>query len=105
MENWLPEMNSGQAFWLCLCVGLWIGAKPNVPIVGWLNLLTSLLFSMVYVIASQFNFFCAVAKKLKHEAVGCRVCKKSACWSVSSPVFLMSNGQVCGCRFGFYACW
>jgi len=81
VKNWL--------FWLCLCVGLWVGAKPNVPIVGWLNL----------------KFFRAVAKKLKHEAVGCRVCKRSACWSVFVPVFLISNGQVCGCRFGLYACW
>jgi len=74
VKNWL--------FWLCLCVGLWVGLKPNVlPIaigMGWLNL----------------KFFRAVAKKLKHEAVGCRVCKKSACWSVFVTVFLMSNGQV-----------
>jgi hypothetical protein len=81
VENWL--------FWLCLCVGLWLGAKPNVPIVGWLN----------------FKFFRAVGKKLKHEAVGCCVGKKPARWSVFSPVFLMSNGQVYGCRVGLYACW
>jgi hypothetical protein len=70
VENWL--------FWLCLCVGLWVGAKPNVPIVGWLN----------------FKFFRAVAKKIKHEAVGCCVGKRSTRWSVFVTVFLMSNGQV-----------
>ena len=42
----------------------------------------------------EFQIFCAVGKKLKHEAVGCRVGKKSARWSVFSPVFLMSFGQV-----------
>jgi len=42
----------------------------------------------------NFKFFCAVGKKLKHEAVGSRVGKKSARWSVFSPVFLMSFGQV-----------
>jgi hypothetical protein len=66
-----------------------VGAKANVPNVGWQN----------------FKFFCAVGKKLKHEAVGCRVGKKSARWSVFSPVFLMSFGQLYGCRVGLYACW
>ena len=60
---------------VCRLVGR---AKPNVPIVGWQN----------------FNFICAVGKKIKHEAVGCRVGKKSARWSVFVTVFLMSNGQV-----------
>jgi hypothetical protein len=49
-----------------------------VPIVGWLN----------------FKFFRAVAKKLKHEAVGCCIGKRSTRWSVFVTVFLMSNGQV-----------
>jgi hypothetical protein len=55
------------------------GAKPNVlPMsigMGWQNLLTIFLFSMDFVIASQFKFFCAVGKKLKHETVGCCVGK------------------------------
>ena len=87
---------------VCRLVGR---TKPNVPIVGWQNLLTSLLFSMVFVIALNFNFFCVVGGKLKHEGVGCRVGKKFARWSVFSPVFLISNGQVYGCRVGLYACW
>ena len=69
---------------VCRLVGR---TKPNVPIVGWLNLLTSLLFSMVFVIALNFNFFCVVGGKLKHEALGCRVGKKSACnLSIYFPV-------------------
>jgi len=39
------------------------GAKPNVPFVRWLN----------------FKIFCAVGKKIKHEALGCRVGKKVRC--------------------------
>lgn len=66
-----------------------VGAKPNVPFVG----------------GVRISFFCAVGKKLKHEAVGCRVGKRFACWSVFSPVFLMSNGQVYDFRVGLYACW
>ena len=53
---------------------------------------------------AEFHFFCAVGKKLKHEAVGCRVGKRSARWLVFSPVFLMSNGQVYDFRVGLYAC-
>ena len=34
----------------------------------------------------NFKFFCAVEKKLKHEALGCRVGKKSALWSIFIPV-------------------
>ena len=64
-----------MAFPVCRLVD---GAKPNVPIVGWQN----------------FKFFCAVGEKLKHEAVGCRVGKKSARWSVFIATVLMSNGQV-----------
>jgi len=55
-----------------------VGAKANVPNVGRWN----------------FKFFCAVGKKLKHEAMGCRVGKKSARWSVFVTVGLMSFGQV-----------
>jgi hypothetical protein len=60
---------------VCRLVG---GAKPNVPIVGWQN----------------FKFFCALGKKLKHEAVGCCVGKRSTRWSVFVTVFLMSFSQV-----------
>jgi hypothetical protein len=38
------------------------GAKPNVPFVQW-QLLTALLFSMVFVNTSYFKIFCAVGKK------------------------------------------
>jgi len=61
---------------------LWVGfcgwAKTNVSNVGWQN----------------FKFICAVEKKLKHEALGCRVGKKSARWSVFIAVGLMSFGQI-----------
>jgi hypothetical protein len=52
------------------------------------------LASVPIVIWQNFKFFCAVGKKLNHEAVGCNVGKKSARWSVFIPVFLMSFGQV-----------
>ena len=68
-ENWL----FCKLWFVCRLVWL-----ANVPIVGWQN----------------FKFFCAVDKKLKHEAVGCRVGKKSARWSVFIPVGLMSFVQV-----------
>jgi len=42
------------------------GAKPNVPMWG----------------AKEFQFFCAVAKKIKQGAFGCHVDKKSARWSL-----------------------
>jgi len=44
-------------------------------------------------VQKNFNFFCAVAKKLKHEALGCRVGKKSACWSIYIPVIVEFVGQ------------
>ena len=43
---------------LALQKGRLVGwAKPNVPLVRWQKLLTSLLFSMVFVNAPHFNFF------------------------------------------------
>jgi hypothetical protein len=61
---------------LVLLKGRLVGwAKPNVPFVRWKN----------------FKIFCAVGKKIKHEALGCRVGKKSAvmfiCRSVVSIIF------------------
>ncbi len=46
------------------------GAKPNVPMCGGQN----------------FKIFCAVGKKIKHEALGCRVGKKSAIKFICCPV-------------------
>jgi hypothetical protein len=43
---------------------------------------------------AEFQIFCAVGKKLKHEAVGCCVSKRSTRWSVFVTLFLMSNDQV-----------
>jgi len=78
-ENWL--------FGLCLCVGLWEGQSQ-----------------MCQSGLAEFQFFLCDGKKFKHETVGCRVGKKSACWSVFVPVFLMYSGQVYGYRVGLYAC-
>jgi hypothetical protein len=50
-----------------------VGAKPNVPMCGWQN----------------FKIFCAVGKKIKHEALGCRVGKKSAVKFICCPVVLI----------------
>jgi hypothetical protein len=56
-------------------------AKPNVPFVRW---------------EKNFKIFCAVEKKIKHEALGCRVGKKSAvkiiCRPVVSIIFFLFNG-------------
>jgi len=50
-----------------------VGAKPNVPMCGWQN----------------FKIFCAVTKKIKHDALGCRVGKRSAVKFICIPVSLM----------------
>jgi hypothetical protein len=52
---------------LCRLVGR---GKTKCANVGWLN----------------FKIFCAVAKKIKHEALGCRVGKKSAFKFICRPV-------------------
>jgi len=64
-------------------------AKPNVPLVR----LAKIVFKK-----------CAVGKKIKHEALGWRVGKKSAvkfkCCLVVSIIFCRFNG----CCVGLYAC-
>lgn len=65
-----------------------VGAKQNVPMCGWLNL----------------KIFCAVAKKIKHEALGCRVGKKSAVKFICLPVVSIIFGQFNGCCVVSYAC-
>ena len=64
-------------------------AKPNVPFVR----LAKIVFKK-----------CAVGKKIKHEALGCRVGKKSAvkfiCCSIVSIIFCQFNGCCVVC----YAC-
>lgn len=66
-----------------------VGAKPNVPFVR----LAKIVFKK-----------CGSAKKIKHEALGCRVGKKSAvkfiCCPVVSMIFCLFNG----CCVVRYAC-
>ncbi len=40
----------------------------------------------ICVLAKNFKIFCAVGKKIKHEALGCRVGKKSAVKFICRPV-------------------
>jgi len=65
-----------------------VGAKPNVPMCGWLN----------------FKIFCAVAKKIKHEALNCRVGKKSAVKFICRPDVLIIFVSLMVVVSGLYAC-
>jgi hypothetical protein len=60
---------------------LCVGAKPNVPLVR-----------LAKIVLKK----CGLAKKIKHEALGCRVGKKSAvkfiCCPVVSIIFCQFNG-------------
>ena len=55
-KNWL--------FWFCLCVGLWVRAKPNVPMWG----------------AIEFQNFLCGGKKIKTRSV------RLSCWLQSSLI-------------------
>ena len=57
-------------FWFCEALALCVGAKANVPLVR----LAKIVFKK-----------CAVGKKIKHEALGCRVGKKSAVKFICCP--------------------
>lgn len=75
--RWLKSGSFGFAEGSALCVG----AKPNVPLVR----LTKIVFKK-----------CGAAKRIKYEALGCRVGKKSAvkfiCGSDVSIIFCQFNG-------------
>jgi hypothetical protein len=64
-------------------------AKPNVPFVR----LAKIIFKK-----------CAVGKKIKHEALGCRVGKKSAVKFICCPVVSIIFCQFNGCCVVCYAC-
>jgi hypothetical protein len=84
--RWLKSGSFGFAEGLALCVG----AKPNVPLVR----LAKIVFKK-----------CGSAKKIKHEALGCRVGKKSACkLSIYFPDVSIIFCQFNGCCVGLYAC-
>jgi len=82
--RWLKNGSFGFAEGSALCV--W--AKPNVPLVR----LAKIVFKK-----------CGSAKKIKHEALGCRVGKKSAvkfiCRLKVSIIYCLFNG----CCVGLYA--
>jgi hypothetical protein len=82
-------MDKSGSFGFAEGSALCVGAKPNVPLVR----LANLVFKK-----------CGAAKKIKHEALGCRVGKKSAvkfiCCPVVSIIFCLFNG----CCVGLYAC-
>jgi hypothetical protein len=75
----------GIAEGLALCVG----AKPNVPLVR----LAKIVFKK-----------CGSAKKIKHEALGCRVGKKSAVKFICCPNVSIIVCQFNGCCVVLYAC-
>jgi hypothetical protein len=70
---------------VCRLVGR---GKTKCANVGWLN----------------FKIFCAVEKKIKHEALGCRVGKKSAVKFICRPDVSIIVFQFNGCCVVFYAC-
>ena len=76
-------------FWFCEGSALCVGAKPNVPLVR-----------LAKIVLKK----CGSAKKIKHEALGCCVGKKSAvkfiCRLNVSIIFCQFNG----CCVVQYAC-
>ena len=68
---------------------LCVGAKPNVPLVR----LAKIVFKK-----------CGSAKKIKHEALGCRVGKKSAVKFICRPNVSIIVCSLNGCCVGLYAC-
>ena len=64
-------------------------AKPNVPFVR----LAKIVFKK-----------CGSAKKIKHEALGCRVGKKSVVKFICRPDVSIIVCQFNGCCVGLYAC-
>jgi hypothetical protein len=83
--RWLKSGSFGFAEGSALCVG----AKPNVPLVR----LAKIVFKK-----------CGAAKKIKHEALGCRVGKKSAVKFICRPVVSIIVCLFNGCCVVFYAC-
>jgi hypothetical protein len=64
-------------------------AKPNVPFVR----LAKIVFKK-----------CGSAKKIKHEALGCRVGKKSVVKFICHPNVSIIFRQFNGCCVGLFAC-
>ena len=85
LVRWLKSGTFGFADGSALCVG----AKPNVPLVR----LAKIVFKK-----------CGSAKKIKHEALGCRVGKKSAFKFVCRSIVLIIVCLFNGCCVGLYAC-
>jgi hypothetical protein len=70
-------------------LALSVGANANVPFVR---------------LPKNFKIFCAVGKKIKHEALGCRVGKKSAVKFICRPNVSIIFCQFNGCCVVCYAC-
>jgi len=68
---------------------LFVGAKTNVPLVQ----LAKIVFKK-----------CGSTKKIKHEALGCRVGKKSAITFICCSVVSIIVCQFNGCCVGLFAC-
>jgi len=85
LVRWLKSGSFGFAEGSALCVG----AKPNVPLVR----LAKIVFKK-----------CGSAKKIKHEALGCRVGKKSVVKFICCPVVSIIFCQFNGCCVVCYAC-
>jgi len=66
-----------------------VGAKPNVPLVG-----------LAKIVLKK----CGLVKKIKHEALGCRVGKKSAVKFICRSVVSIIVCQFNGCCVDQYAC-
>ena len=82
-------MAKSGSFGFAEALALCVGAKPNVPLVR--------LVKIVFI-------KCGSVKKIKHEALGCRVGKKSAVKFICSPVVLIIVCLFNVSTVGRYAC-
>jgi hypothetical protein len=82
-------MDKSGSFGFAEASALCVGAKPNVPLVR----LAKIVFKK-----------CGSAKKIKHEALGCRVGKKSVVKFICHPNVSIIFRQFNGCCVGLFAC-
>ena len=85
----ISEVAKSGSFGFASALGLWEVVKPNVPFVR----LAKILFKK-----------CGSAKKIKQEALGCRVGKKSAVKFICRFKFSIIVCQFNVCCVGLYAC-
>jgi len=81
-KSGFPKKNRDRLFGFAEGSALCVRAKPNVPLVR----LAKIVFKK-----------CGAAKKIKHEALGCRVGKKSAIKFICRPDVSIIVCQFNGC--------